>query len=149
MRENYLKRSISPKINVLLVASAWKLMKKLVKKKGKAFFLFILKLKNGSIFYKKNLKKECLFVLFKNYDYKINSENKCSTIEDLKWHIRTLFNPKHKKSNYQISNKLPKGISHNHIIHTNDKEEETLNLLKYFKLNSRSLRTIKQAFLLC
>ena len=65
MGENYLKGSRSPQINALLAASAWnlkKLMQELVKKKSKAIFVFILELKNGAIFHKKNLNMSLLFL---------------------------------------------------------------------------------------
>ena len=65
MGENYLKGSISPQINAFLAASAWnlkKLMQKLVKKREEVIFVFILELKNGAIFYKKNLNIRLLFL---------------------------------------------------------------------------------------
>ena len=65
MGENYLKGSISPQIKAFLAASAWnlkKLMQELVKKKKKAIFVFILELKNGFIFHKKNLNMSLLLI---------------------------------------------------------------------------------------
>lgn len=80
--------------------------------------------------------KKCILVIFKNYDLNLNNDNKCQSIEKLKWSIRNEFNPRHTNSNYQISPKLEKGITHDHVIHTSDTEKETINILKFLKLNT-------------
>ena len=83
-----------------------------------------------------NLKKKCILVIFKNHNLNLNNENKCQSIEKLKWCIRNEFNPKHTNSNFQISPKLEKGITHDHVIHTSDTEKETINILKFLKLET-------------
>lgn len=81
--------------------------------------------------------------LIKNGDFKY-SEN----ITFLKWKIRLMFNPRDKNiqfcpniTDYQV--KLAtiqkwwyNGVSHNHIIHANDLEEETPVIMKYFNLEN-------------
>ena len=47
----------------LVIGHLKKLMQELVKKKSKAIFVFILELKNGFIFYTKNLNMDLLFIL--------------------------------------------------------------------------------------
>jgi len=80
--------------------------------------------------------KKCILVIFKNHDLNLNNEKKCQSIEKLKWCIRNEFNPKHTNSNFQISPKLEKGITHDHVIHTSDTEKETINILKFLKFKT-------------
>ena len=59
----------------------------------------------------------------------------CQNITDLKTRIRSKYNPKFKNVNQQI-NPLPRGISHEHVIHATDYQSQTDYLLKYFNLNN-------------
>jgi hypothetical protein len=61
----------------------------------------------------------------------------CQNITDLKTRIRSKYNPKFKNVNQQI-NPLPRGISHEHVIHATDYQSQTDYLLKYFNLNNTS-----------
>lgn len=82
--------------------------------------------------------------LIKNDDFKY-SEN----ITFLKWKIRLLFNPRDKNTPFcpNVTDSQVKlatvqkwwyaGVSHNHIIHSNDLHKETSILINYFKLNNQ------------
>lgn len=59
----------------------------------------------------------------------------CQNITNLKIRIRSKYNPKFKNPNQQI-NPLPKGVSHDHVIHGTDYSSQTDYLLKYFNLNT-------------
>jgi hypothetical protein len=86
--------------------------------------------------------KQCIVVLFQNFNYIEHIEQKntkyetvtCSNILRIKWLIREKFNPRHTNASYQNGPKLSKGITHDHVIHMNDTLNETIHLLKYFKL---------------
>ena len=78
-----------------------------------------------------------IFVRDINTEYRYKNEHKYSyNITYLKWYIRLLFNPKTKNENINISEELiingiksaknwPSFLTHNHIIHSSDIEEET------------------------
>jgi hypothetical protein len=61
----------------------------------------------------------------------------CQNITDLKTQIRSKYNPKFKNVNQQI-NPLPRGVSHEHVIHGTDYQSQTDYLLEYFNLNTTS-----------
>ena len=91
-----------------------------------------------------------IFVKDINTEYRYKNEHKYSyNITYLKWYIRLLFNPKTKNENINISEELiingiksaknwPSFLTHNHIIHSSDIEEETQLVKKYFNLNKIS-----------
>ena len=91
-----------------------------------------------------------IFVRDINTEYRYKNEHKYSyNITYLKWYIRLLFNPKTKNENINISEELiingiksaknwPSFLTHNHIIHSSDIEEETQLVKKYFNLNKIS-----------
>jgi hypothetical protein len=85
--------------------------------------------------YLKKVEPSVIHLLIKNYGVKykkygsglfeiISDEN----IVNWKWKIREKFNPKDKDVNIKP---LSKGISHNHVIHITDTEEECNELCKY------------------
>ena len=59
----------------------------------------------------------------------------CQNITNLKIRIRSKYNPKFLDANKQI-NPLPRGVSHEHIIHGTDYEDQVEYLLNYFGLGS-------------
>lgn len=59
----------------------------------------------------------------------------CQNITDLKIRVRSKYNPKFIDVNRQID-PLPKGISHEHVIHGTDYQSQTDYLLNYFNLNN-------------
>lgn len=61
----------------------------------------------------------------------------CQNITDLKTRIRSKYNPKFKNANQQI-NPLPRGVSHEHVIHGTDYQSQTDYLLGFFNLNTTS-----------
>jgi hypothetical protein len=75
-----------------------------------------------------NIKKfnNIIHILIKN-NSSINDEN----IVNLKWKLREKYNPKLKDTNLQTSKNLPPGISHNHIIHITDSNEECIEVCKF------------------
>lgn len=91
-----------------------------------------------------------IFVRDINTEYRYKNEHKYSyNITYLKWYIRLLFNPKTKNENINITEELiingiksaknwPSFLTHNHIIHSSDIEEETQLVKKYFNLNKIS-----------
>ena len=79
--------------------------------------------------YLKGLDKNFVLIFIKNTQ-NIDPNNICEDIYKLKWQLRNEFNPKFKDSNYHPhpSSPLKKGITHNHIIHANDNNRESLYL---------------------
>ena len=79
--------------------------------------------------------------------YKFKNGHKYSYSETyLKWYIRLMFNPKSQNKEITISEELinkgiesaknwPSFLTHNHIIHSSDIEEETKLIKDYFNLN--------------
>jgi len=99
--------------------------------------------------YLKNLGNEIYIIFVRDIDteYKYKNEHKYSyNITYLKWYIRLLFNPKTKDENINITEELiingiksaknwPSFLTHHHIIHSTDIEEETQLVKDYFNLN--------------
>jgi hypothetical protein len=56
------------------------------------------------------------------------------SLNETKWKIRERFNPKFKDSTYQPHTRLSPGITHEHVIHGSDIEEETLHILKILNI---------------
>jgi len=91
-----------------------------------------------------------IFVRDINTEYRYKNEHKYSyNITYLKWYIRLLFNPKTKDENINITEELiingiksaknwPSFLTHHHIIHSSDIEEETQLVKDYFNLNKIS-----------
>lgn len=97
---------------------------------------------SGHIFsktqYLKSVKNEYFHILIKNYGSNIKQYGEGNfkvfadeNIVNLKWKLREMYNPKFKDSNLQPSKNLSPGISHNHIIHVTDSNEECLNVTKF------------------
>ena len=61
---------------------------------------------------------------------------KCENVEKLKWKLRARYNPRHPDRNYSISDKLPAGITHDHVLHGADGEEETRLIMSRLGLGS-------------
>lgn len=59
----------------------------------------------------------------------------CQNITNLKIRIRSKYNPKFPNPSKQIA-PLPKGVSHEHVIHATDYLSQTDYLLRYFNLNT-------------
>ena len=59
----------------------------------------------------------------------------CQNITNLKNRIRSKYNPKFSNTSKRIA-PLPKGVSHDHVIHATDYSSQTDYLLRYFKLNT-------------
>tara|TARA_Y100001938_G_C8063746_1_gene418908 strand:- start:685 stop:1563 length:879 start_codon:yes stop_codon:yes gene_type:complete len=83
---------------------------------------------------------KCMVILVKNLEPReqiVGSgkfrHTQCRNVNDLKTKIRSKFNPKFKDPNKQIC-PLPKGVSHEHVIHGTDYESQTKYLLGYFNL---------------
>lgn len=88
--------------------------------------------------YLKQYQGDIIIILCLNKNYKEKHNEKatfCQNINDIKWDIRKKFNPRHTDKNFFITSNLPKGITHNHVIHANDTEEEVFHIFNYFKLN--------------
>jgi hypothetical protein len=88
--------------------------------------------------YLKSVKNEYFHILIKNYGSNIKQYGEGNfkvfadeNIVNLKWKLREMYNPKFKDSNLQPSKNLSPGISHNHIIHVTDSNEECLNVTKF------------------
>lgn len=86
--------------------------------------------------------QKCLVILVKNLNprEKIVGEGafkhvQCQNVTDLKIKIRSKYNPPFKDLNMHIA-PLPKGISHEHVIHGTDYEDQVEYLLNYFGLGS-------------
>lgn len=100
-----------------------------------------------------------IFVRDINTTYKYKNQHKYSYHETyLKWYIRLLFNPKTKNENINITEELinkgiesaknwPSFLTHNHIIHSSDIEEETQLVKDYFNLNEISFSLIGNNYL--
>ena len=89
--------------------------------------------------YLKNLNNtDIMIVLILNKDYKEeqNEVRCCKRVNKLKWNIREKFNPRHHDKNFLITDNLPKGITHNHVIHGNYTEREVFHMFKYLKLEN-------------
>lgn len=59
----------------------------------------------------------------------------CKNVTHLKTIIRSKYNPKFSNPSKQIP-PLPKGVSHDHVIHATDYSSQTDYLLRYFNLNT-------------
>ena len=88
--------------------------------------------------YLKSVKNEYFHILIKNYGSNIKEYGEGTfkvwadvNLVNLKWKLREMYNPKFKDSNLQPSKNLSPGISHNHIIHVTDSNEECLNVTKF------------------
>lgn len=81
--------------------------------------------------YLKNIDKNFILIFIKNMK-NINDNEISKDIYNLKWKIRNDYNPIFKDLNYHPHPGAPlkKGITHNHIIHSNDNNEESLYLAK-------------------
>jgi hypothetical protein len=102
--------------------------------------------------YLKKLGKEIyiIFVRDTNTTYKYKNQHKYSYHETyLKWYIRLLFNPRTRDEKIDITEELiingiksaknwPSFLTHHHIIHSSDIEEETQLVKDYFNLNKMS-----------
>lgn len=89
--------------------------------------------------YLKQYDGDIFIILCLNHNYQEVSDGKtknCKHINKLKWDIRELFNPKHQNKNFFISDKLSRGVTHNHVIHANDTENEVFYIFKYLKLQN-------------
>jgi len=99
--------------------------------------------------YLKNMTPICFIIFVKDLDtqyvIKPRSNHRYSLHETLiKWHIRLLFNPRSKDVNININKQLlqdvsiqrnwPDEITHEHVIHSSDIEEETYLISEYFNL---------------
>lgn len=79
-------------------------------------------------------------ILLKNYDNNIRlyeTDTKSSIIEDLKIYLRCIYNPKLKNRNIHPP-PLKKGLSHNHIIHSSDTEDDTKHIIKFFNIDYKT-----------
>ncbi len=82
------------------------------------------------------VKPEVLLVFVKNYNPQEKPSGQgafrkvqCQYINQIKIRIRNQYNPKHPDNNFQIK-PLNKGVSHEHVIHTSDYEEQVDYFLK-------------------
>ena len=92
--------------------------------------------------YLKTVKNEYIHILLKNNGANIKQYGEGQfkvfadeNIVNLKWKLREKYNPRFTNSNLQPSKNLPPGISHNHIIHATDSNEEC-NVVCNFILNN-------------
>jgi hypothetical protein len=100
--------------------------------------------------YLKNIKHMIYIIFIKDlntiYKYKPNNNHKYSFHETfIKWKIRLKFNPRTQDkqiiitdnvvNDASIQKRWPNFITHQHVIHSSDIEEETSLILEYFKLN--------------
>tara|TARA_B100000035_G_C21036396_1_gene571188 strand:- start:1398 stop:2798 length:1401 start_codon:yes stop_codon:yes gene_type:complete len=88
--------------------------------------------------YLKSVKNEYFHILIKNNGSNIKQYGEGTfkvfadeNIVNLKWKLREKYNPKLKDTNLQPSKNLPAGISHNHIIHITDSNEECIEVCKF------------------
>jgi hypothetical protein len=102
--------------------------------------------------YLKKIGNEIYIIFIKdiNTEYKYKNQHKYSYNETyLKWYIRLLFNPKTSDKEINITEELinngiksaknwPPFLTHDHIIHSSDIEEETQLVKDYFNLNKIS-----------
>lgn len=86
--------------------------------------------------------KKCMTLIVKNLhpQEKLVGHGKfqhiqCQNITNLKTRIRSKYNPKFPDVSKHIA-PLPKGVSHDHVIHATDYSSQTDYLLKYFNLNT-------------
>ena len=106
--------------------------------------------------YLQSIKPEIFVIFVKDIDtiYKTrsNSNHRYSYHETfLKWHIRLLFNPRGSGPKINITKRLidnvsiqrdwPKFVTHNHVIHSSDIEEETQLIIDYFDLGKTWFNT--------
>ena len=113
--------------------------------------------------YLKSIKPEIFIIFIRDintiYKTKPNTNHKYSYNETfVKWHIRLLFNPRTKNETIDINNNLiddvsiqrnwPNFITHNHIIHSSDIEEETKLVIDYFNLNKEFFDIIGHNYLI-
>mgnify|MGYP001337470445 CR=1 FL=1 len=82
------------------------------------------------------LRPEVLTIFVKNYNYQESvigegnfRKTQCKYIDQIKITIRNKFNPRHSDVNFK-SEPLNVGVSHNHIIHSSDSEEQVDYFLK-------------------
>lgn len=101
--------------------------------------------------YLKNVGNEIFIIFVKdtNTEYRYKNQHKYSYHETyLKWNIRLLFNPKTKNDKINITEELinmgiksaknwPSFLTHHHIIHSSDIEQETQLVKDYFNLNKK------------
>ena len=87
--------------------------------------------------YLKSVKNEYFHILIKNNGSNIKQYGEGTfkvfadeNIVNLKWRLREKYNPKLKDTNLP-SNNLSPGISHNHIIHITDSNEECIEVCKF------------------
>ncbi len=62
-------------------------------------------------------------------------KKQCQYIVSIKNKIRNLYNPKHRDANFQIL-PLDKGVSHEHVVHASDREEQVDYYLKYLGIKN-------------
>jgi hypothetical protein len=77
--------------------------------------------------------KSFYIIIIKKYDYNPIIKNNIELdkdIYDIKWIIREMYNPRHSDKNYHITSDLSNGISHHHVIHASDNEEESNSITK-------------------
>lgn len=101
--------------------------------------------------YLKQVGKYIYIVFIRDINTEYIFKNDCKYSHNgtyLKWYIRLLFNPKNKDIDNNIINeelintcirdskKCPNWLTHNHVIHSSDIEEETDLVKEYFKLKN-------------
>lgn len=86
--------------------------------------------------------KKCMTLIVKNLSPQEElvgsgkfQHTQCQNVTALKTQIRSKYNPKFPNQDKQIS-PLPKGVSHDHVIHGTDYSSQTDYLLEYFNLNT-------------
>lgn len=86
----------------------------------------------------KSVSNKYFHILIKNYGSNIKQYGQGSfkvfadeNIVNLKWKLREKYNPKLKNSSVQLSKDLSPGISHDHIIHITDSNEECIEVCKF------------------
>tara|TARA_B110000259_G_scaffold164860_1_gene191240 strand:- start:2241 stop:3644 length:1404 start_codon:yes stop_codon:yes gene_type:complete len=92
----------------------------------------------GKTKYLKSIKNEYIHILIRNNGANIKEYGEGTfkvfadeNIVNFKWKLREKYNPKLIDSNLQPSKNLPPGISHNHIIHITDSNEECIEVCKF------------------
>lgn len=91
----------------------------------------------GKTNYLRSLGNEYFYILIKKHDYNPKQygtgKDMIYADEDVvnfKWLVRTKYNPKLPDPKAQPSPSLPPGISHHHVLHATDTENETAHLTK-------------------
>lgn len=91
----------------------------------------------GKTNYLRKIGTDYFYILIQKFDYNPKQYGTGTDIiyadEDVvnfKWLIRKLYNPKLLDSKAQPSSSLPPGISHHHVLHATDTENETVHLTK-------------------